>query len=140
VTCFTETMFLSTTSRVGNKVASLFCIDDDWPRAFPMKNENEAHEALSLLFHRDGVPNVTVLDGAKAQVQGNFRRKLSGVGCQIKETEHYPDNSNLGEAGGRELKRGVGWEMLHSGCPKCCWDDCLVNEAYVRSHAALAIF
>jgi hypothetical protein len=30
--------------------------------------------------------------------------------------------------------------MLHSGCPKCCWDDCLVNVVYVRSHAALAIF
>jgi hypothetical protein len=33
-----------------------------------MKKEKEAHEALSFLFHRDGVPNVIVMDGAKAQV------------------------------------------------------------------------
>jgi hypothetical protein len=30
--------------------------------------------------------------------------------------------------------------MLHSVCPKHCWDDCLVREAYVRSHNALDIF
>jgi hypothetical protein len=35
-----------------------------------MKTESEAHEALSLLFHRDGVPNVMFIDGAKAQVEG----------------------------------------------------------------------
>jgi hypothetical protein len=35
-----------------------------------MKKESEAHEALSLLFHRDVVPNVMVMDGAKAQVEG----------------------------------------------------------------------
>jgi hypothetical protein len=47
-----------------------------------MKKENEAHEALSLLFHRDGVPNlmVIVMDGAKAQVEGGFRRKLCYAG------------------------------------------------------------
>jgi hypothetical protein len=86
------------------------------------------------------VPTFTVMDGAKAQVQGNFRRKLRDVGCHIKQTEHYPDKSNLGEGGVRELKRGVGWEMLRYGCPKRCWDECLVNEAYVSSHTALDIF
>jgi hypothetical protein len=35
-----------------------------------MKKEKEAHEALFLLFHSDGVPNVMVMDGAKAQVEG----------------------------------------------------------------------
>jgi hypothetical protein len=40
-----------------------------------MAKEKDAHEALSLLFHRDGVRNVVVMDGAKAQIQGNFRRK-----------------------------------------------------------------
>jgi hypothetical protein len=37
-----------------------------------MAKEKDAHEALSLLFHRDGVPNVMVMDGAKAQIQGGF--------------------------------------------------------------------
>jgi hypothetical protein len=44
---------------------------------------------LSLLFHRDGVPNVMVTDGAKAQVEGEFRRKLHGAGCHIKQTEPH---------------------------------------------------
>jgi hypothetical protein len=39
-----------------------------------MKKEKEAHEALSMIFHRYGVPNVMVMDGAKAQVEGKFRK------------------------------------------------------------------
>jgi hypothetical protein len=29
-----------------------------------MKRESEAHEALYLMFHRDGFPNVMVMDGS----------------------------------------------------------------------------
>jgi hypothetical protein len=54
-----------------------------------MKKEKEAHESLSLLFHRDGVPNVMVVDGAKAQVQGEFRSKLRDAGCHIRQTEPH---------------------------------------------------
>jgi hypothetical protein len=32
-----------------------------------MKEESKSYEALSLLFNRDGVPNVMVMDGSKAQ-------------------------------------------------------------------------
>jgi hypothetical protein len=51
-----------------NKAAQIFTTDFGFVRAFPMKKEKEARDALSLLFHRDGVPNVMVMDGAKAQV------------------------------------------------------------------------
>jgi hypothetical protein len=60
-----------------------------------MKEEKESHEALSLLFHRDGVPNVMIMDGAKSQVQGEFRRKLR---------DDHTQSSNMGEGGVRELK------------------------------------
>jgi hypothetical protein len=30
--------------------------------------------------------------------------------------------------------------MLRSGCPKQLWDDCIIREAYVRSHTSLDIF
>jgi hypothetical protein len=85
-----------------------------------MKKESEAHEALSLLFHRDGVPNVMVMvmDGAKAQVEGKFSRKLRDAECHIKQTEPHTQSSNMGEVGVRELKRGFGWQMLCSGCTK----------------------
>jgi hypothetical protein len=108
VTCFTDTIFLNTKSRAGNKDAQVCCTADGWTRDFPMKLESEAHEAFFLLFHRDGVPNVMVMDGAKAQVGGDFRWKLCRDGCHIKQTEHYTDQSNMGEGGVRELKQGVG--------------------------------
>jgi hypothetical protein len=30
--------------------------------------------------------------------------------------------------------------MLRSGYPKQCWDDCIIREAYVRSHTSLDMF
>jgi hypothetical protein len=95
---------------------------------------------LSLLFHRDGVPNVMVMDGAKAQVEGEFRRKLCDAGCHIKQTEPHTRSSNMGEGAVRELKNGVGRQMLRSGCPKLLWDDCIIRESYVRSHTYLDIY
>jgi hypothetical protein len=109
VTCFTDTIFSNTKSRVRNKAAQVFCTDDGWTRALPTKKENEAHEALSLLLHRDGGINVMVMDGSKAQVQGDFRQKLYDAGCHIKQTEPYTSKSNLGKGGVCELKRGVGY-------------------------------
>jgi hypothetical protein len=72
---------------------------------------------LYLLFHRDGVPNVIVMDGSKAQVEGEFRRKLRDTGCHIKQTEPHTQYSNMGEGAVCELKKGVGRQMLRSGCP-----------------------
>jgi hypothetical protein len=139
---FTDTMYSTILSRQQNKAARIFCTDLGFVRSFPMKKESEAHEALSLLFHRDGVPNVMVMvmDGAKAQVEGQFRRKLHNAGCHIKQTEPHIKSSNMGEGGVRELKRGVGWKMLCSGCPKLFWDDCIIREAYLRSHTSIDIF
>jgi hypothetical protein len=46
----------------------------------------------------------------------------------------------MGEGGVCELKRGVGRQMLRSGCPKRLWDDCIIREAHVRPHTSLDIF
>jgi hypothetical protein len=66
-------------------------------RAFPLKKEKEAHDALYLIFHRDGVPNGMVMYGAKAQVEGGFRRKLRDSGCHIKQSEPHTQSSAMGE-------------------------------------------
>jgi hypothetical protein len=68
VTIYTDTMFSTILSRQDNKAAQIFCTDFGFVREFPLKKEKEAHEALSLIFHRDGGPNVMVMDGSKAQV------------------------------------------------------------------------
>jgi hypothetical protein len=140
MTCFTDKMFSNSKSRKGNKAAQVFCTANRWTRFSPMAKEKDAHEALSLLFHRDSVPNVMVTDGAKAQIQGDFQRKLSKAGCHIKQTEPHTPTSNEAEGSIRELKRGVGREMVRSGAPKCLWDDCLVREDYLRSSTSLDIF
>jgi hypothetical protein len=136
---FTDTMYSTTPSRQHKKSAQIFCTDFGFVRAFPTKKESEAHEALSLIFHRDGVTNVMVMDGAKVQVEGKFRRKLRDAGCHIKQNEPHTQSSN-GEGGVRELKRGVGRQMLRSGCPKRFWDDCIIRESYVISHTSLDMF
>jgi hypothetical protein len=133
-------MFSTILSRQKNKAAQIFCTDFGFVRAFPLKKEKEAHEDFSLLFHRDGVPNVMVMDGANAQVEGEFRRKQYDAGCHIKQNEPHTQSSNMGEGVVRELKKGVGRQLLRSGCAKRLWDDWIMREAYVRSHTSLDIY
>jgi hypothetical protein len=140
VTMFTDTMYSTLLSRQHKKSAKIFCTVFGFVRAFPMKTESESHEALSFLFHRDGLPNVMMMDVSKAQVEGQFRKKLRDSGCHIKQTEAHIESSNMGEGGVRELKRGVGRQIIRSGCPNRFLDDCIIREAYVRSHTYLDIF
>jgi hypothetical protein len=67
---FNDTMYSTILSRQQNKASQIVYTDFGFVRAFPMKLESEAHDALSLLFHIDGVPNGMVMDGAKAQTEG----------------------------------------------------------------------
>jgi hypothetical protein len=140
VTMFTDIIYSTIISRQHNKAAQVVFTDFGFVKAFPMKLESEAHEALSLIFHRYGLPNVMVMDGSKAKTEGEFRRKLCDSGCHIKQTEPHKQPSNMGEGGVCELKRGVGRQILRSGCPKRLWDDFIIREAYVRSHNSIDIF
>jgi hypothetical protein len=66
-TMFTNTMFASTVSHQGNKMAQIYSTSFGWACAFPMKRKGEAHETLSLMFHRNGVPLTMATDGLKEQ-------------------------------------------------------------------------
>jgi hypothetical protein len=105
-----------------------------------MKKKSEAHEALSLLFQREGVPNTMIMDGALEQLKGKFRKKCREVDSRVKQLEPYTPWSNAAESAIRELKRGFGRQMVRSGAPKCLWDHCLEREAYIRSNTAHDIF
>ena len=135
-------MFAGTTSAHGNTCAQVFTTSFGWTRAFPTKNKGEAHEALSLLFQRDGVPPACIVDGAKEQVLGEFRRKLKEASCllKLKQTEPYSPWQNASEGANRELKRGSGRKMMKQRSPKKLWDDCLDLESYIRSNTAHDIF
>jgi hypothetical protein len=56
----------------GNKHAQIYATRFGWFRAHPMKAKSETHETVSVLFARDGVPNVMVMDGAKEQTKGSL--------------------------------------------------------------------
>jgi hypothetical protein len=73
-------------------------------------------------------------------LKGNSEKIICDAGFHIKQIEPRTQYSKMGEGGVRQLKRGVGRKMLRSGCPKQFWDDCIIREAYVRSHTSLDIF
>ena len=52
-----------------------------------MAKKGDAHEALSLLFQRDGVPPKMIVDGSKEQTLGDFKRKVAEAGCQLRQRE-----------------------------------------------------
>ena len=54
-----------------------------------MKKKSEAHETLSLVFKRDGVPLRMIVDNSKEQSLGKFRRKCREVDCHLINTEPY---------------------------------------------------
>ena len=137
---FADTLISGTVSKRGNKYAEIFATDFGWARAYPMKRKGEAHEALSLLFQRTGVPDNLIVDGSKEQVQGDFKKKCSEAGCRLKQTEPYSPWQNAAEGSIRELKRGAGRKMTKSGSPKKLWDHCLELEGLIRSHTALDIY
>ena len=87
-------------------------------RLFQFKRRSGAREALSLMFHRDGVPPWIIVDGSKDQLEGDFARKCKEYGCYLKQTEPYSPCQNAAEGGIKELKRDSGFKMLKTISPK----------------------
>ena len=136
VVVYTDTLLTNTPSRRGNKYAQVYYAENGWKRAFPMKKKSQAHETLSLLFSRDGVPAKIICDGAREQVHGEFKRKCRQSDCHIHQTETGTPQSNFSETGIKEFKTGVGRKMASSGCPKRLWDDCIELEQYIQSNTS----
>jgi hypothetical protein len=105
-----------------------------------MKAKSEAHETLSLLLKRDGVPTELISDGAKEETKGKFRRKAREADMHCKETEPYSPWQNRAEGSIREVKRGVGRRLVKTGAPRVFWDYCAEHVAKIRSHTAHNIF
>ncbi len=74
-------LFAGSVSQQGNKMAQAYATSFGWAHAHPMKRKGDAHETLSLVFQRDGVPPTMVTDDSKEQTKGEFRRKLKETDC-----------------------------------------------------------
>ncbi len=68
-TMFSDMLFAGSVSRQGNKMAQAFATSFGWAHAHPMKRKEDAHETLSLVFQRDGVPPTMVTDDFKEQTK-----------------------------------------------------------------------
>jgi hypothetical protein len=132
-TTSTDTMFAGTPSCSGYKCAQVYSTSFGWARAHPMTRKGEAHETLSLLFHRDGVPPTMVLDGLKEQCKGDFKRKLREADCHSRQTEPYSLWHQAAEGCTIELKHGVSCKMIKTGSPRVLWDHCIELEALIHS-------
>ncbi len=132
-TMFSDMLFARSVSQQGNNMAQVYATSFGWARAHPMKHKGDAHETLSLVFQRDGVPSTMVIDDSKEQTKGEFRQKLKEADCHPQVTEPYSPWQQAAEGYIHELKWGSSRRMIKTGSPKCLWDHCLELEAYVRS-------
>ncbi len=72
-TMFSNTLFVGSISQQGNKMAQVYATSFGLARAHPMKRKEDAHETLSLVFQREGVPPTMVTNDSKEQTKGEFR-------------------------------------------------------------------
>jgi len=133
-------MFAQTAAAGGNKCAQVYTTSFGWCQAFPMQQKGEAHETLSLLFQRDGVPPSMTVDNSWEQILGDFKRKCREAVCHLKQTEPYSPWMQAAEGCIRELKRGVSRLMIKTGSPKKLWDHCIELMAMIRSCSTNSIY
>ena len=105
-----------------------------------MAKKSEAHETLSLLFAQEGGPSTLVMDGARDQVNSEFRHKARQADFHVKQTESYTPWQNAAESSIRGLKKGAGRKLIKANSPQKLWGDCLELEMEIRSCTAKNVF
>ncbi len=76
------------------------------------------HEALGLLFARDGVPPKKITNNAKEMKMGEFAQKFKEASCDLQSTESNSPWSNSTKREIRELKKGAAQKLTCSGVPQ----------------------
>jgi hypothetical protein len=105
-TMFSNTLFAKSVLQQGNKMAQAYATSFGWARAHPMKRKGDAHETLSLVLQRNGVPPTMVTYDSKEQTKGEFRQILKEADCHPQVTELYSPWQQAAEGCICELKRG----------------------------------
>ena len=105
-------------SKRGKKYIQFFNLTYGWVRIFPIPKQSCAHEALSTLFKRDGIPSTMMIDGIKEWTLGEFRRKFREPGYHTKQTEPCSPWPNSCEVAITDVKLVAGRYLHRSKCPK----------------------
>ena len=137
---FADTMEDGVVSTCQNKYAQAYCTQYGWSRMHPTRLKNHAHETLSIVFKRDGVPPKIVVDNSKEQTLGKFANKCREADCHLVTTEPYSPWMQAVEGCIKQTKLGSSRKILKSGCPRPLWDHCIELEALISSHAVLDIY
>ena len=134
---YTDTMKAKKKSwRRANLYGQVYTTDFGWVGFYPMQSKSQAHETLSELCHEKGVPTKLIMDNAKEQTMGEFRKKARSYGCGVREIPTYSPWMDLAETGVAELKKGGARAMVSTGTPRLLWDHCFEWRAKVISHTA----
>ena len=83
-----------------------------------MRAKSDAHETLSLMSQRDGVPPIIIIDGLEGQTFGNLKRKCQDASSWIKQNELYSPWNNADDSTIKNLKNGNIRRMFRAGAPK----------------------
>ena len=127
---FSDTMFAvakSDKSLRNFTCVQVFATDFGWCQDY----ERNIHTAYRRLFKEVGVPLKLIVDGAKAQVQGEAKKVCDEVGCQIVELERYTPASNRAERTIQELKMEARRDMKLSGSPLVFWYYCMERRSEI---------
>ena len=71
---FTDTMQAKTKYRCGELYTQVYATGFHWLQAHPKTKKSDAHETLSLVFQRDGVPPRMIMDGSKEKPWAGLKR------------------------------------------------------------------
>ena len=104
---FGDTMSAGTKSKNGNKCCQVFTTNVGWAHDHPLMQKGEVHEALLLVFKRNGILPEMILDGSMEQIKGNFKHELKEVYCHLRQTEPFPPWQQAAEGCICKLSVGV---------------------------------
>ena len=133
---FSDTLKAGNLSKRGNKYGQAYCTIYGWSRCHPMAKKNEAHDMLSLVFKRDGVPPKMIVDNSREKSLGEFERKCKEADFHLVNTEPFFPWSQLAEGYIRELKRLSSQQLIKMRSPKHLWGHLIELAALIRSHTA----
>ena len=120
----------------ANLYGQVYTTDFGWVGFYPMQSKSQTPETLVELAHDKGIPYKLVMDNAKEQTMGEFRRKARSYGCSIRQIPTYSPWLDLAETAVAELKKGGARAMVSTKCPRLLWDHCFEWRAKVTSHTA----
>ena len=130
-------MFSSIKLNRGNKLTQVYCHPTRWVRVFPMRWEREAHESLSVLFKRDGVPIIIWLWMVLShKYKVISRRNAKDQGVILYKLNPIPLGSTHLRLLLRCLSKHQERTLDKKKCPKVLLDDCIKRQSYIRSFTA----